>query len=402
MTIAVAQLGARMNYAVPRIAAQHDLLQTFYTDFYADKTLFGWLRHVPMPDRLPIRKLTTRYHPALPTRRVVHFPLFGLMYPYRQNRSRTQEERLKNFIDGGRYFNRQVVRQMQKQPLPDMLYTFNLAGLELLRFAKEHGIRTVHEQTIVNYRVERDLIRHEQERFPRWQSGGWSGSYSDAYAEREEEEQLLADRIVCGSSFVKQHVKHSAKTHVIPYGVEEYAHSVRPAERTVSGPLRVLVVGYVNLRKGCEYTLEAAKQLVGRATFRLVGDYGMTPKAVLADFRKHTELTGAIPRTRVADQYRWADVCLLPSVCEGSATVTYEALQHGLPQIVTPNTGSLISHGHDGFVVPPGDVASIVTYLDRLAGDEPLRLSMGHNAWQTAKIASYDAYAVRLSQFLSA
>ena len=402
MTIAVAQLGARMNYAVPRIAAQHDLLQTFYTDFYGDKTPFGWLRHVPMPDRLPIHKLTTRYHPALPTRQVVHFPFFGLTYPYRQNRSRTQEERLKNFIDGGQYFNRQVMCQMQKRPLPDMLYTFNLAGLELLRFAKEYGIRTVHEQTIVNYRVERELIQREQERFPRWQSGGWSGSYSDAYAEREEEEQLLADRIVCGSSFVKQHIEYPIKTHVIPYGVEEYAPAVRPTERAASGPLRVLVVGYVNLRKGCEYTLEAAKQLAGKATFRLVGDYRMTPKAVLADFRKHTELTGSIPRMRVVDHYRWADVCLLPSVCEGSATVTYEALQHGLPQIVTPNAGSLVSHGHDGFVVPPGDVASIVTYLDKLAGDEPLRLSIGCNALQTAKEANCDAYAVRLSQFLRA
>ncbi len=403
MTIAVAQLGARMNYAVPRIAARHNLLHTFYTDFYGGKAPFNWLRHVPMvPERSSMHKLTTRRHPSLSTRSVVHFPGFGLTYPCRRDRCRTQEEQLKNAIDGGRQFNRRVTQCLQKQPLPDMLYTFSGAGLELLRFAKERGIRTIHEQTIVNHRVERDLLRREQERFPAWQQTGTFGPCSDASIEREEEEQALADRIVCGSSFVKQHSNRPADTYVIPYGVDGNATAVRLTERDRNRPLRVLVVGYVNLRKGCEYTLEAARQLTGRATFRLVGDFGMVPERVLTGFRKHTELIGVIPRARVADHYRWADVLLLPSVCEGSATVTYEALQHGLPQIVTPNAGSLIRHGEDGFVVPVGDAASIVMYLDKLAGDESLRLSMARRASETARLADYDAYADRLGQFLMA
>ena len=165
---------------------------------------------------------------------------------------------------------------------------------------------------------------------------GQFGPYSDASIEREEEEQNLADRIVCGSSFVREYTNRPADTHVIPYGVDENPTAVQPKERDRNRPLRVSVVGYVNLRKGCEYTLEAARQLTGRATFRLVGDFGMVPDRVLPEFRKHTELIGVIPRAWVANHYRWADVLLLPSVCEGSATVTYEALQHGLPQIVTP------------------------------------------------------------------
>ena len=402
MTIAVAQLGARMNYAVPRIAARHNLLHTFYTDFYGDKAPFSYLRLPMVPERSPLHKLTTRCHPSLSTRNIVHFPGFGLTYPYRRDRCRTQEEQLQNAIDGGRQFNWRVIRQLQKRPLPDRLYTFSGAGLELLRFAQKHGIRTIHEQTIVNHRVERDLLRREQERFPAWQQTGQFGPYSDASVEREEEEQMLADRIVCGSSFVKQHTNRPADTWVIPYGVDENLTPARPAERQKNGPLRVLVVGYVNLRKGCEYTLEAARQLAGCATFRLVGDFGMVPERVLPEFRKHTELIGVIPRARVADHYRQADVLLMPSVCEGSATVTYEALQHGLPQIVTPNTGSLIRHGEDGFVVPVGDAASIVTYVDKLAGDESLRLSMAHRALETAKLANYDAYADRLGQFLMA
>jgi glycosyltransferase involved in cell wall biosynthesis len=403
MTIAVAQLGARMNYAVPRIAAQHNLLDTFYTDFYGMKPPFGWLRHVPTPGGFPIHTLMSRSHASLPARSVVHFPWFGLAYPYRRDRSRTQEERLANFIEGGRIFNRYVIRQLQKRPLPTVLYTFNSAGLELIRFARERGIRTVHEQTIVNHRVERALIQREQEQFPAWQQRSAYGPCSDAYAEREEEEQTLVDSIVCGSPFVRQHSQRPDSTWVIPYGVEGNPIITWPAERrSVRGPLRVLVVGYVDLRKGCEYTLQAAKQLAGRATFRLVGDYSMTPARVLADFRKQAELTGVVPRSAVANHYQWADVFLLPSICEGSATVTYEALQYGLPQVVTPNTGSLIRHGREGFVVGAGDVSAIVSAIDKLAADEPLRLSMAHQALQRAKEATYETYASRLIHHLQA
>jgi len=43
---------------------------------------------------------------------------------------------------------------------------------------------------------------------------------------------------------------------------------------------------------------------------------------------------------------------VLPSICEGSATVTYEALASGVPVICTPKTGSMVRHGVDGNIVP--------------------------------------------------
>ncbi|MBC3786080.1 glycosyltransferase family 4 protein [Spirosoma utsteinense] len=403
MTVAVAQLGARMNYAVPRIAAQYDLLHTCYTDFYSGNVPFNWLGYVPGLDRLPLHRLTTRHHPLLPSRKVVHFPSFGLTYPYRQHRSRTQEERLMHFIDGGRYFNHQIIRHLQKRPLPDTLYTFNSAGLELIRFAKENGMRTIHEQTIVNHRVERELIRQEQKRFPVWQEGGLFGPYSDAYAEREEAEQQLADELICGSTFVQQHTLRPNQTHLVPYGVEGGPVLDRPRpRRSPHGSLRVLVVGSVDLRKGCMYTLEAARQLRGRAKFCLVGDYSRAPQLVVDQLRQHVELVGVVPRYQVADYYCRADVCLLPSVCEGSATVTYEALQQGLPQIVTASTGSLIEHGREGFIVPAGKVSAIVSAIDQLASDEPVRLAMAGQALKTAREARIEAYAARLIHYLRA
>ena len=64
------------------------------------------------------------------------------------------------------------------------------------------------------------------------------------------------------------------------------------------------------------------------------------------------ELAGPVPRSVVAEHYAWADVFLLPSVCEGSATATYEAIASGIPVICTPNAGSVIEDGRQGFRSP--------------------------------------------------
>ena len=51
-----------------------------------------------------------------------------------------------------------------------------------------------------------------------------------------------------------------------------------------------------------------------------------------------------------------ADVFVFPSLFEGSAVVTYEALAAGLPSVVTPSAGSVVRDGVEGFIVPRGEI----------------------------------------------
>ncbi|MEJ0001123.1 MAG: glycosyltransferase [Verrucomicrobiota bacterium] len=94
--------------------------------------------------------------------------------------------------------------------------------------------------------------------------------------------------------------------------------------------------------------LEAARRLGSRAQFRMVGAIQVFPEAERA-LRQHVELTGPVPRAQIAAQYAWADVLLLPSICEGSATVTYEAMAQGVPVVCTPQTGSVVRDGRGRF-----------------------------------------------------
>jgi glycosyltransferase involved in cell wall biosynthesis len=75
-----------------------------------------------------------------------------------------------------------------------------------------------------------------------------------------------------------------------------------------------------------------------------------------------------------------ADVFVFPSLFEGSAVVTYEALACGLPGIVTPDAGSVVRDGVDGFLVPPRDVETLAARMERLGADPALRAALAASA----------------------
>ncbi len=53
--------------------------------------------------------------------------------------------------------------------------------------------------------------------------------------------------------------------------------------------------------------------------------------------------------------YKKASIFVFPSLEEGGAKVTYEAMASGLPLIATENSGSVMRDGIDGFLVPIRD-----------------------------------------------
>jgi glycosyltransferase involved in cell wall biosynthesis len=101
------------------------------------------------------------------------------------------------------------------------------------------------------------------------------------------------------------------------------------------------------------------------------------------------------------EHYTWADVFLLPTVCEGSATVCYEALAAGLPVVTTPNAGSTVRDGVDGFVVPIRDSETLVERLARLAEDPELLAGMSANALARASEFGLANYGERLMRVLA-
>ena len=111
---------------------------------------------------------------------------------------------------------------------------------------------TVLEQTIAPRAIEEELIATEHRYFPGWELARDHGPSTAQTIRRERAEWQLADLIICGSEFVRQGVAQCGgpieKCAVIPYGVD--AAFSRAGRSLHDGPLRVLTVGQVGLRKG--------------------------------------------------------------------------------------------------------------------------------------------------------
>jgi glycosyltransferase involved in cell wall biosynthesis len=122
---------------------------------------------------------------------------------------------------------------------------------------------------------------------------------------------------------------------------------------------------------------------------------------IQSELREYVQLIGPVPRTEIRKHFEWADTFLLPSLCEGSATVTYEALGYGLPLVCTANTGSVVRDGVDGFIVATGEVDPVVERLESLCANQARLIDMSHQARARAEEFTVERYGQRLLAALS-
>jgi glycosyltransferase involved in cell wall biosynthesis len=396
MKYLVAQLGARMHYAIPRMLHDAGMLARFTTDICAVK---GWprlLKHVPESIRpAGLKRLLGRVPNGVPPEQITSFTQFGWEWQRRRTSCLTPAEMTKTQLWAGKRFCELVLADGFHGA--DAVFAYNRAGLELLREARKQGLRAVMEQTIAPLEIEGQLLLAEHEGYPDWEPPLAIDPARDEYTARERAEWAEADLILCGSEFVREGIAACGgpveKCRVVPYGVD--ARFTLPPKVPHDGPLRVLTAGAVGLRKGSPYVLEAAKMLRGQAVFRMVGSLGVQP-AVRGALDSALELTGPVPRAQMLQQYAWADVFLLPSICEGSATVVYEALAAGLPVVCTPNTGSVVRDGVDGFIVSIRNAEAIADSLLRFVRNPQLLREMGTNAKTRASEFALGHYQKRL------
>jgi glycosyltransferase involved in cell wall biosynthesis len=155
-----------------------------------------------------------------------------------------------------------------------------------------------------------------------------------------------------------------------------------PAREKRDGTFRALFVGALCVRKGVPRLLDAWSSLkLKNAELLLVGTLRDEVRTLV------TSYTAQDPSIRIAgfvrnpvSLYQEASVFVFPSLSEGSAKVTYEAMACGLPVIVTPNAGSVARDGRDGYVVPLNDREALMGKILDLYEHHDERRDMGHSA----------------------
>jgi len=167
-----------------------------------------------------------------------------------------------------------------------------------------------------------------------------------------------------------------------------------------------LFVGHVNettaLLKGLQYLLQAWSELrFEGANLVVCGKIGEEGRELVRRFEKrlgNVEFTGYV--SNPAEYFHRASVFVFPSVSEGFGKVVLEAMASGRPVIATPIPSPVVRDEVDGFYVPIRDVEAL---KDRLLyfyrhRDEVAR--MGANARKRAERFSWEAFSVRVADFL--
>lgn len=399
-SVTVAQLGARRRYAVPRIFYEAGVLSTLFTDFSIQGVPRVLRTGMAAPAAPPIWKRFVARDPGLPAHMVKAFNPFGLRYAWKLKRARSQEAMLLAYLWAGRRLCNLVIRE--GLPQQGIVYGYNSAAREILMEAKNMDVITILDQTIAPKFLETGIIQETRRQFPGWDDGEVPAS-ARAYAEREADEWQLADIILCGSAFVRDALLargiSGAKCRIVPTGGVSQAR-VKPLPIIPydgKRPLRVLFVGSVSLRKGIHVLCKAFEGIPDAAAqCRVVGALHVNHERLYKAAPSAIEFVGLVPHSNIEKHYQWADVFCLPSLCEGSAMVTYEALAYGLPLIVTPNTGAIIRHNQEGLIIRPQNPEDLREAVLTLAENPDILEAMAHNTRSCAAEISFSAYARRL------
>ena len=118
-------------------------------------------------------------------------------------------------------------------------------------------------------------------------------------------------------------------------------------------------------------------------------------KQTASDKRHQLEFVGHVTRQEVISLYRQATVVAFPSLWEPFGYVCTEAMACAKPVITTRSGGpeEIIDDGRTGFLVPPGDPASLAEKISAVLGDESRLRTVGQAAREKA-VAVYDSSVI--------
>jgi len=383
----VVQVGARMHYAVPTLLARAGMLDRFYTDIHAgDFPLSVGLRLIPeFAQTKAFRRLSGRRIP----REILPEQIRSVPFQSLLNRNRPE------IVDSD------LLQLARKDGFGSAtgLYTLSTALFPLSREAREHGLKVTYEQTChpcigrtyyeerLNYPgVERQVSLDEIESGIQADIAQWRGS----------------DIVIAPSQYVKDGIYALSgienRVQVVPYGIPENWLALTTSP--VAGS--ILCVGRLGLPKGTHYLAAATRILKSRRVPCQVTAIGSGRRAVIENpIFSGPKYLDSVPRTEITRFFQSADVFVLPTLSESFGLVHLEALACGVPVITTPNCGSVVRDGIDGFIVPPRDAEALADRIEMIVTDRYLRDEMSKNARKRAEDFTWTRYGERLLSAVS-
>ena len=225
---------------------------------------------------------------------------------------------------------------------------------------------------------------------------------------RELQEYNESDIILVPSLFVKKsfenYFPNSNKVQVLNFGMDLQnffpINTIKKDEKFFD----ILFIGQQSIRKGLHYLIDAFHQFKHPyKRLHIVGAHTQD-KNFFSNKIKHDQIIvhGVVNQLKLNDIINRSHVFILPSLEEGMAIVTLQAIASGCPVIVSENTGAaeLVNENKCGFVVPIRNSKAIADKLTLLMDNKNLLNEFSHNAHKIATKNTWDHYVNKLDQLI--
>lgn len=257
------------------------------------------------------------------------------------------------------------------------------AGLSLEIFERFHknGTKIIIERINCHRATSRRILKEAQQV---WDIKPEKIISDDEIAE-ENRKLEIADAIFCPSPMVKNSMLENGvpagKLLSTSYGwAPERFPSISSMRQENLKPV-FLFAGSICLRKGVPLLLEAWKRADIDGELLLCGGVDQDIQANFAEELRGKNIRHISYTNDIGQIYRKADVFVFPSLEEGGPMVTYEAMAHGIPPLVTAmGAGAIVQNGINGIILPDMDVDAWVTAMRDIAENKQKRAELGEKA----------------------
>lgn len=222
----------------------------------------------------------------------------------------------------------------------------------------------------------------------------------------------LVGKIAVSNPALKYHSRYiPGPFEIIPNGVDtaSFNPDVRPIEDFYDGKKNILFLGRLEHRKGLKYLLKAYQQVkeeipdsrlivVGPGT-RLRKSY---EKWVKQNHLEDVVFVGLAPNEDIPRYFKTADIYCSPATGrESQGIVLLEGMAVGTPIVASNIDGyaSVVTHGKEGYLVPPKNIEELAGALVNLLKDDELRRRMGAKGRVSAEKYSWDIIARRVFDY---
>lgn len=397
----VVHVGARDHYQLAQALNEKEMLARLLTDFYTPDFLIRLAGN-----QLP--KLYARYNKNLSSK-LVHNNLFSKIYiesnAYLTGKSNFHKNKI---LD--RYFSKQALYYVKKNAISGIVcysYYWSVVA-DAIANNKWDGQAVVFQVHPVAQQI-KQILRYDRE--------ATGLSYLPEAEERSPEKQdtdyisslKYATTIITASTFTKNGMSEQGvpaeKITVIPYGCDisdmspvQCAPAIVNRQSEQSLPLKLLWVGQLAYRKAPHHLFNAVKHFSKKYVQLSVITRSSIPDELSKLIPENVTVYNSVSNQQREEMYRTHHLFVMPSLVEGFGLVYLEALGQGLPILCTSNTGGadIISHGHEGFIVPHGNVNAIQECIQICLDDRKLLFQMSMAAYMRAKQWSWEQFRKEL------